>query len=179
LQLGARRQLDYDLRDGGAPVLANRNRLAQTGQTTLPVHDTPNYFLGKVPRAGWERLRPQRAQRLLRRKAPDAARLLGPPVLLLDATGLLCFPRRHCLTRRHGPQTLYYHQVLEAKLLGPGGVVLALDSAFMDDADAGPPAGRTPEEIKQDCELKALQRLAPRIKRPYPQLRFVWALDSL
>src|SRR5262249_31531459 len=31
----------------------------------------------------------------------------------------------------------------------------------------------------QDCELKALARLLPRIKKDYPQLRFVLALDSL
>ena len=29
LQLGSRRQLDYELRDGGAQVLANLNRLAE------------------------------------------------------------------------------------------------------------------------------------------------------
>jgi hypothetical protein len=39
-QLGSRRQLDFELRDGGPPVLANINRLAQTNQTSMPVHDT-------------------------------------------------------------------------------------------------------------------------------------------
>src|SRR5437660_7613703 len=33
LQLGCRRQLDFELRDGGQQVLANLNRLAQTTQT--------------------------------------------------------------------------------------------------------------------------------------------------
>src|SRR5262249_41452513 len=33
--------------------------------------------------------------------------------------------------------------------------------------------------VKQDCELKALARLLPRVKRDYPQLRFVLALDGL
>jgi hypothetical protein len=182
LQLGSRRQLDYDLRDGGAPVLANLNRLAETAQTTLPVHDTLDHFLGKVKRAGWERLRTRMVQRLLRMKALDAARLLGRPVLLVDATGLICFPRRHCphcLVQRQGQQTLYLHQVLEAKLLGPAGVVVSLDSEFIDNADAGAAAGRSAEQVKQDCELKALRRLAPRIKKAYPQLPFVLALDSL
>ena len=167
LQLGSRRQLDFELRDGGAPVLANFNRLAETAQTTLPVHDTLDYFLGHVPLSGWERLRTQMVQRLLRMKALDAARLLGRPVLLIDATGLLCFHRRHCphcLVQRHGKQTLYLHHVLEAKLLGPAGVVVSLGSEFIENADAGDARGRTTEEIKQDCELKALQRLAPRIK---------------
>jgi len=182
LQLGSRRQLDYDLRAGGPHVLTNLNRLAETQQTTLPVHDTLDHFLDHVAYAGWERLRTQMVQRLLRMKALDAARLLGQPVLLLDATGLLCFHRRHCphcLVRRHGKQTLYLHHVLEAKLLGPAGVVVSVDSEFIENADAGDRTGRSAEEIKQDCELKALHRLLPRIKQTYPQLRFVLAMDSL
>jgi hypothetical protein len=182
LQLGSRRQLDYDLRDGGCPVLANLNRLAETEQTTLPVHDTLDHFLGHVKLAGWERLRTRMVQRLLRMKALDAGRLLGRPVLLIDATGLICFHRRHCpycLVQRQGKQTLYLHQVLEAKLLGPAGVVVSLDSEFIDNADRGAVVGRSAEEIKQDCELNALRRLLPRIKKTYPQLPFVLSLDSL
>ena len=182
LQLGSRRQLDYELRDGGPHVLANLNRLAQTKQTTLPVHDTLDHFVGHVALAGWEKLRTRMVQRLLRMKALDAARLLGRPVLLIDATGLICFHQRHCaqcLVQRHGEQTLYLHHVLEAKLLGPAGVVVSLESEFIENADAGDARGKSAEEIKQDCELKALMRLAPRIKRTYPQAPFVLAVDSL
>ncbi len=182
LQLGSRRQLDFELREGGPHVLANLNRLAQTEQTTLPVHDTLDHFLGHVKLAGWERLRTQMVQRLVRMKALDAARLLGRPVLLIDATGLICFHQRHCphcLVQRHGSQTLYLHQVLEAKLLGPAGVVVSLGSEFIDNADAGNVRGKNAEEVKQDCELKAFARLAPRIKQAYPQAPFVLALDSL
>lgn len=182
LQLGSRRQLDFELRDGGPQVLANLNRLADTQQTSLPVHDTLDHFIGHVRQAGWEQLRRRCVQRLLRMKALDAARLLGHPVLLLDATGLLCFHRRHCphcLTQRHGQQTLYFHHVLEAKLLGPGGVVVSVDSEFIDNTDAANAQGKSAEQIKQDCELKAAQRLLPRIKKNYPQLRLVLALDNL
>ena len=182
LQLGSRRQLDFDLRDGGPQVQANLNRLAQAEQTTLPVHDTFDHFVGHVALSGWERLRDRVAQRLLRMKALDAARLQGRPVLLIDATGLICFHRRHCphcLTQRHGETVLYLHNVLEAKLLGPGGVVVSLGSEFIDNADAGDATGKSAEQVKQDCELKALRRLLPRLKKAYPQLRFVLALDSL
>jgi hypothetical protein len=182
LQLGSRRQLDFELRDGGPQVLANLNRLAQTMQTSLPVHDTLDHFVGHVRLAGWEQLRNCCVQRLLRMKALDAGRLLGRPVLLLDATGLLCFHQRHCpycLTQRHGQQTLYLHHVLEAKLLGPAGVVVSLGSEFIDNADAAGVQGRSAEQVKQDCELKAAQRLLPRIKKDYPQLHFVLALDNL
>ena len=170
------------MRDGGPTALANLNRLAEAEQTTLPVHDTLDHFVGHVALAGWERLRGQVVQRLLRMKALDAARLLGQPVLLLDATGLICFRRRHCehcLVQRHGKQTLYLHHVLEAKLLGPAGVVVSLGSEFIDNADAQDSAGKGAEEVKQDCELKAAARLLPRIKKAYPQLAFVLAVDNL
>jgi hypothetical protein len=182
LQLGSRRQLDFELRDGGPQVLANLNRLAGTAQTTLPVHDTLDHFIGHVALGGWERLRARVVQRLVRMKALDAARLLGRPVLLIDATGLICFHRRHCpycLTQHHGQQTLYLHHVLEAKLLGPAGVVVSLGSEFIENADAGDTQGQSAEQVKQDCELKALHRLLPRIKKDHPQLPFVLALDSL
>jgi hypothetical protein len=182
LQLGSRRQLDYDLRDGGPYVLTNLNRLAQAEQTTLPVHDTLDHFLDHVPLQGWEWLRTRAVQRLLRMKVLDAARLLGRLVLLIDGTGLICFHRRHCphcLVQKHGKQTLYLHHVLEAKLLGPAGVVISLGSEFIDNADLQGTPGKNAEEVKQDCELKALHRLLPRIKKDYPQLQFVLALDSL
>src|SRR5438552_2208387 len=67
-RLGSRRQLDFELRDGGPQVLANLNRLADTTQTTLPVHDTLDHFLGHVHQAGWEKLRSRCVQRLLRMK---------------------------------------------------------------------------------------------------------------
>src|SRR5207253_4450858 len=117
-----------------------------------------------------------------RLKAAAAARLLGLPVLRSDATGLLCFPRRHCpscLTQRHGQRTLYFQHVLEAKRLGPGGVVVSLGSAFIENADAADSKGKSAVEVKQDCELKALHRLLPRLKKDYPPLRFVLRLDSL
>jgi hypothetical protein len=163
-------------------VLANLNRLAETELASLPVHDTLDHFVGHVAVPGWEGLRTQLVQRLLRMKALDAARLLGRPVLLIDATGLLCFPRLHgphCLVQRHGTRALYLHHVLEVKLLGPAGVVVSLGSEFIENADAGDRTGKSAEAVKQDCELKALSRLLPRIKKAYPQLAFVLALDSL
>ncbi|MBV8399912.1 MAG: hypothetical protein JOZ17_14420, partial [Acetobacteraceae bacterium] len=42
----------------------------------------------------------------------------------------------HCLTQQHGEQTTYLHQVLEAKLLGPGGMVLSIATEFIDNRDA-------------------------------------------
>ncbi len=126
LQLGSRRQPDHGLRDGGPRVLANLNRLARAAQTTPPAHDTLDHLPGHVKLAGWERPRARMARRLARLKALGAARLLGRPVLLIDAAGLICFHRRHgpyCLVQRQGGQAFYLHHVLGAKLLGPAGGV--------------------------------------------------------
>jgi hypothetical protein len=181
-QLGSRRQLDFDLEAQGTHVLDNLNRLAGTAQTTRPVHDTLDYFLDADSAAGLAGLRLQMARRLARMKALDAARLLGRLVLLVDGTGLLCFHRRHCddcLVQRHEHVTVYLHQVLEAKLLGPAGVVVSVGSEFIDNADAAATRGQGAEAVKQDCELKAFSRLAPRLKQDFPQTRLVLAGDSL
>lgn len=43
-QLGARRQLDFELDCRDSEILANLNRLAKTKQDTRPVHKTLHYF---------------------------------------------------------------------------------------------------------------------------------------
>ncbi len=128
-------QLDYQLNTDGPEVLPNLNRLAGTAQESRPVNQTLEYFLGKIgpdPIAG---LRQRMVQRLIRMKALDAARLQGRFVVLIDGSGYLVFHSRHCddcLTQRHGETTLYMHQVLEAKVLGPAGTVISIASEFID-----------------------------------------------
>ena len=104
-------------------------------------------------------------------------------MVLVDGSGYLVFQERHCdhcLTRKHGDKTLYMHQVLEAKLLGPGGMVLSIATEFIDNRDcAGLPEGTGEEKRKQDCELKALRRLAVKIRQDFPQLRICVSGDSL
>ncbi len=144
-KLSSRRQLDYQLNTDGPEVLPNLNRLAGTAQESRPVNQTLEYFLGKIgpdPIAG---LRQRMVQRLIRMKALDAARLQGRFVVLIDGSGYLVFHSRHCddcLTQRHGETTLYMHQVLEAKVLGPAGTVISIASEFIDNHDvASAPAG--------------------------------------
>jgi hypothetical protein len=181
-QLGSRRQLDFDL-DAAAPgVLANLNRLAQTAHTTRPVHDTLDHFLEHSRPEAFVEIRRQMVQRLVRMKVLDSARLLGFLVVLVDGSGLLCWRRRHCdqcLVQRHKSGTLYLHQVLEAKLLGPAGVVVSVGTEFIANADLANTAGGNAEAVKQDCELKAFSRLAPQLRRVFPQARLVLAGDSL
>lgn len=182
LQLGSRRQLDFELDARGTYVLQNLNRLAGTDHNTRPVHDTLDHFLEHVPADGFASLRTKMVRRLLRMKALDAARLAGKPVVFVDGTGLLCFHRRHCehcLVQRHLKTTLYLHNVLEAKLLGPAGVMVSVGSEFIENTDAAPARGKSADRVKQDCELKAFDRLVPQLKTAFPQMRLVLGADSL
>jgi hypothetical protein len=178
LQLGSRRSLDFDL-SADSNVLANLNRLAGTHLTTRPVHDTLDYYLGHSQPEGFARVRRHLAYRLVRMKALDPARLQGRLRLLIDGTGHLRFRQKHCercLVQRHEHTTVYLHQVLEAKVLGPAGLVVSIGSAFIENADdAG--AGSA-QQRKQDCELKAFDRLQEQIKRDFPQTRFCVSGDS-
>lgn len=192
LKLGSRRQLDYELRDPELEVLHNANRLAGTEQDSLPVHKTLHHFLGHVGPHAFARLRTWCVRRLIRMKALDAFRLRGHFVVAIDGTGFLVFRRRHCpncLTHRCGNTTLYLHPLLEAKLVAPCGLALSMGTEFMENPVAGLPSPQplcprpTPlsayETIKQDCELNAFARLAPALKRDFPQTRLCMAGDSL
>ena len=129
--------------------------------------------------------------RLIRQKVFSCRRLLGTYYLVaIDGTGMLSYHQRHCehcLTRRlANGQTLYYHHVLEAKLVSTDGFALdgfaldgfALDgfalslmTEFVENSD--------PDADKQDCELKAFYRLAKRLKVRFPRLSICLLMDGL
>jgi hypothetical protein len=182
-KLGSRRQLDYQLNTDGPEVLPNLNRLAGTAQHSRPVNQTLEYFLRGIGSPPIARLRQRMVQRLIRMKALDTARLQGRFVVLIDGSGYLAFRTRHCddcLTQRHGETTLYMHQVLEAKLLGPAGTVVSIATEFIDNRDApGGPGRAGQERLKQDCELKALRRLVATLRAEFPQLRICLGGDGL
>ena len=172
LKLGSRRQLRFEL--DSPQALANLNALSRCQQEAVAHSDTLNYFLGRVPVASLPLLRRKMMQRLLRMKALDHGRLMGHFLVVLDGTGQLHFRQRHCphcLEQVHGEQTLYFHNILEAKLVTPEGLAFSLDSEFIENAD--------PKASKQDCELKAFARLAERLKKNYPQLSLCLCFDGL
>jgi hypothetical protein len=182
-KLSSRRQLDYQLNTDGPEVLANLNRLAHTTQESRPVNQPLEAFLKRIGSAPIAGLRQRMVQRLLRMKVLDAARLQGRFVVLIDGSGYLVFHSRHCdhcLTQRHGETTLYMHQVLEAKLLGPAGTVVSIATEFIDNRDVpDAAAGASPERVKQDCELKALRRLLAGLRAEFPQVRICLSGDGL
>jgi hypothetical protein len=182
-KLGSRRACDFHFRDGGSTVLDNRNRLFDTQQTSCPVNQTLDDYLARIGIPPLARLRHHLIATLLPGRVLHTARLLGKYVVLIDGTGYLTFRAPHCkycLVKRWGESFLYQHQVLEAKLLGPGGMVLSLGTEFIDNRDrADSPADASAEQRKQDCELKALRRLAKKLREDFPQLPMCLSNDSL
>ena len=65
----------------------------------------------------------------------------------------------------------YYHMVLEAKLVTENGLALSIDTEFIENPDAN--------TTKQDCELKAFYRLAPRLKKAFSSLPICLLMDGL
>jgi hypothetical protein len=154
--------------------------LAETRQTTLPVAQTLDHFLGHVGHPAFAQLLRQHTRRLLRMKALDDSRFQGDFIVAVDGTGYLSFSHHHCdqcLTQQHSAGTIsHLHPVLEAKLLTATGLAVSLASEFIEN-----PPGRTPADYqgqKQDCELKAFDRLAATLKAAFPQLRLCLNFDS-
>jgi hypothetical protein len=180
LKLGSRRQLDYDLRELETYVLDNVNRLASTSQDSLPVHKTLDHYLGHLGSVQLHGLRRLLLRRLIRMKALDACRLGTAFVVAMDGTGYLCFRKRHCsrcLTQKHDTTTVYFHPVLEAKLVDPGGLALSMGTEFIENINRAA-ATTNYENIKQDCELKAFARIAPALKKDFPQTPLCISGDS-
>jgi hypothetical protein len=120
------------------------------------------------------KLRRQMLHRLIRMKVLDDARLFGHFLVAVDGTGQLHFRQRHCahcLTTTVDGKTQYFHHVLEAKLVTPGGLALSIGTAFIENT--------APQATKQDCELKAFARLVQRLRADFPQLRLCLLLDGL
>jgi DDE_Tnp_1-associated len=171
--LGARRQVTHKLRDNASSA-ANFAQLF--GVACVPHGDTLNVTYARLDPAQVQAQVTHLTATLIRRKVLRRYRLLDRYyVIAIDGTGIYTFHQRHCahcLTRTtQDSHTLYYHNVLEAKLITPDGFAFSLLSEFIEN-----PA---PHPTKQDCELKAFYRLAARLKARFPRLPLVLSLDSL
>ena len=146
----------------------------------LPHYVTVNEFLKKLDTGELETLRRRMIKTILRRRKFEDARFLGKYWLVIfDATGLFHFHERHCAhclkkTLNKGSKeekTIYYHNVLEAKLVLGEGLIISLGTEFIENER---------EDVeKNDCETRAFHRLASRLKQEYPRLPVCVLADSL
>lgn len=172
-RLGSRREANYKLRHNGPSAAKFATWF---GVQEVPHGDTVNYAFQRVLVDEVQEVQCGLVARLIRKKVLYRYRLLGVYYrVVIDGTGVLTFHQphcRHCLTRRlSNGETLYYHPVLEAKLVTPNGFVFSMMTEFIENADL--------RGDKQDCELKAFYRLTKRLKARFPRLPICLLLDGL
>ena len=145
----------------------------------LPHYDTINNVFEKLNIEELRKIQKYMVIALIRSKMFDKYRYKGKYFqIVIDGTGIMSFKERHCKhclkkTFHKGEEneyTIYYHYVLEAKLV-VGDIVISLDSEFVENEQ---------EDIeKQDCEINAFYRMAKRIKKEYPKLPIIISGDAL
>jgi hypothetical protein len=180
LKEGSRNQLNNNRRDGHF----SKHFQNLTGMN-LSHMDTVNVELCKIPFEVLDQLKMDLMSGLFEQKCLRDFRLLDEFYLVgVDATGIVSFDERHCehcmtMKKKEGkdgrklekPKTVYFHNVLEAKLLTKSGLALSLASEWIEN-----PVG---EYKKQDCERNAFIRLAAKLKKQYPRLPICILADSL
>lgn len=175
LKLGARRQIQSRLREEA--VMTHLRVLAGEQAEGVPHGDTLEYLLVRVPYTALSGVRTEMIRKLLRSRVLDNHRLLGIyHRIVIDGSGIKSSDTRcceHCLTMTSSAtgKTIYYHKVLEAKLVTENGLALSVETEFIENPGQN--------EDKQDCELRAFYRLAPRLKKAFPHLPICLVLDAI
>lgn len=172
-QLGSRRQVNYRLRGNGA---VRKKYRALFGVEDVPHGDSLNHSYQQLKVKEVQEAVCRLMERVMGQAEFQKQRLFGVYYLVaMDGTGVLVYHERHCdgcLTRKlNNGSLLYYHPVLEAKLVTASGYALSLMTEFIENSD--------PQASKQDCELKAFYRLTDRLKQRFPRLDFCLLLDGL
>ena len=158
-------------------TINNLSKIINEDLKDLPHYDTINDVFDDLDIEELRLIQKYIVNALLRSKMFDKFRYQGKFQLLIDGTGLVSFNHKHCdhcLVKKHSDGHLTYeHQVLEAKLVFDS-LVISLDSEFIENPD--------PSVInikKQDCEMNAFKRMAVRIKKNFPKLKFIITADAL
>ena len=177
-QMASRREANAEL---SKPVFLSTLRQLFPDLETLPHADTLNRVLARLEVAQLEAAHIALVQQLIRNKKFQRYLIEQRYPIAIDGTQKLVrngqWWGEDWLERWHetadGPQVQQYVYVLEANLVFHNGLTVPLLSEFLSYA-----AG-DPEDHKQDCELKAFQRLARRLKSYFKRLPILLLLDGL
>ena len=158
-------------------TIQNLAKITNTKLDDLPHYDTINDVFDDLDIDELRKIQKYIVYALIRSKMFDKFRYKGKFQLLIDGTGLITFIYNHCdhcIVKKHSDGHITYeHNVLEAKLVFDK-FVLSIDSEFIENPD--------PSVInlkKQDCEMNAFKRMAKRIKKNFPKLKFIITGDAL
>jgi len=141
----------------------------------LPKMDTVAEVLKTLDERALEHLKADLVKVLLSKKVFDKWRYKGALMVAIDGTGVTTFDHQHCQrclvkTSKNG-KSVWFHNVLEAKLVTPNGFSISLATEWIENPGL--------EYDKQDCERKAFTRLAQKLKAMFPRLCICICADGL
>lgn len=155
----------------------------------LPHYVTVNEYLKGLDPSELQKVRKDIIYHLIRMKSFDGAKFRKKWLVIVDGTWLQTYkekPDEYCMCREYQtgdgtPKHVWYRMALEAKIVLGDGLVLSLDTEFIENngEDAERQKALGAEKAKQDCEWKAFLRLSERLKRDFPRLPVVLLCDSL
>lgn len=158
-------------------TIDNLAKITNSNLDEIPHYDTINNIFDDLDIKELRKIQKYIVNALIRSKMFDKFRYLGKFQLLIDGTGLASFDYPHCdhcLVKQHSDGTkTYEHQVLEAKMVFDT-FVLSVDSEFIENPDSS-----VINMKKQDCEMNAFKRMAQRLKKNFPKLKFIITGDAL
>jgi hypothetical protein len=171
LKEGSRNNINNHRRDG---YFSEHYR--QLFGLRLPHQDTVADLLSTLSDRHLEQVKMDLMSALFEQKWLRKYRLLNQYyTIAVDATGVMSFDERHCehcLSRKtKNGKTTCFHYVIEAKLVTPCGLAISLASEWIENPGV--------DFDKQDCERKAFERLARKLKKQYPRLSICLLADGL
>ncbi|MDD3660825.1 MAG: transposase [Lachnospiraceae bacterium] len=171
-------------------IANNISRFLKEEETDyLPHGVTINEYLAGVKPDELQEIQQKQVYEMIRRKTFDGERFLKKWLVIVDGTQLYSGSRKlndKCLERHYNKGTeeesVNYHiDVLEAKIVFGEKLIVSIGSEFIENngEDAKHQKRMNPEQIKQDCEIKAFGRLAEKIKKRFPRLPITILADGL
>lgn len=141
----------------------------------MPHMDTVNLVMKQIKEDELESLKTELVQKLIKKKVFNQFRLFDKLCIVVDATRVINVKESHCehclftTSSKTGKKT-YFHNVLEAKLVGKNGFCISLATEWVENPV---------EYNKQDCESKAFKRLAEKLKKYFPRQSLCILADGL
>ena len=143
----------------------------------MPHGDSVHNVIKFLNEAQIERLNQKMVQVLLKRKVFHKSRYRGHWFrIAVDGTGVVSFKEQHCeqclcQSSKKGKKT-YSHKLLDARLVTPNGFSISVATEWIENPE-------NEEYDKQDCERKAFDRLAVKLKKAFPRLPMIILADGL
>ena len=154
--------------------IKNISKICNQNLSELPYWETIQDVFMNIKTSELRDIQKYIVKTLIRSKMFDRYKYDGYFQIVVDGTGLSNHSYNlndNCIKKKYKDGKIAYCKyVLECKLI-VGNIVISLDSEWIENAE------NLNENQKQDCETKVFERMAKRIKKKYPQQKFIITAD--